>query len=141
ISNVALPSSSQSVLSSAFSLVNNLLPPQTAQELLSATFSVSNTTLTTTTPQQLLSPAFSVSNTSIGATTQMVVIGPALLILNSNPLTSQTQQALLQGAAINPLISELRSLSISLEQPVTGDRLVAGQTIRLRADAAGPETI
>ncbi len=154
------PQTSQQLLGSAFSINNILLMPSASQELLSATFSLANTSQTALGPatiissafsianislspatlQELLGPGFSVSNTSLVATTR-VAIGPAVSILNANPLTAQTQQMLLQAAAPNPLISEARGLSVTIDQSVDANQLVAGQTITMRADAGGPEPI
>jgi YD repeat-containing protein len=124
--------------SGAVSIVNTALS-FTSQSLVSGAFSVVNTLLTFATPQTLLSAAFTVTNTALAGATQ-VVIGPAISILNS-PAAPQSQQAPPQGAAPNPRTLEPRDLSISLSQPLGGERLVAGQTITLRADAIGPEAI
>ena len=140
ILNTASPFTSQTLLAGAFSVVNSLITPTTPQTLLSGAFSVVNNQITSTTPQTLLSAAFTLTNTALATATQ-VVVGPAISILNS-PSSSQTQLAPLKGATTDSLTStKPRELSISLSLPLGLERVVAGQTTTLWADAAGPEAI
>jgi hypothetical protein len=128
VMNQLLESTSPQVLvSPAVSVANTLLPQASSQTLVSNAFSLSNVAFASSGPQTLVSGAFSVSNLGLSSGLQHA-LSSAFSLQNLDPAAPGTTQALQAAQA------RQEPLRVTLLAPRSGTTLVEGQTMTVRAD-------